>query len=89
MIKKGTLSNGFKYEVDDAVMDDMRLIDAISESMEDEPLKISKVIKMVLGEEQRERLYKMLEDENGRVPADVASEAIAEIFENMGEEGKN
>ena len=47
MIKKGTLSNGFKYEVDDAVMDDMRLIDAISESMEDEPLKISKVIKMV------------------------------------------
>jgi hypothetical protein len=44
---------------------------------------------MVLGEEQRERLYKMLEDENGRVPADVASEAIAEIFENMGDEGKN
>ena len=89
MIKKGTLSNGFKDEVDDAVMDDMRLSDAISESMEDEPLKISKVIKMVLGKEQRERLYKMLEDENGRVPADVASEAIAEIFENMGDEGKN
>ena len=44
---------------------------------------------MVLGDEQKERLYKSLENETGRVPVKVAMDALMEIFNRLGEEGKN
>ena len=89
MAKKGTLENGFVYEVDENVLDDMRLVDAIAEAEGENPLKVSKVVTMVLGDEQKERLYKSLENENGRVPVKVAMDALMEIFNRLGEEGKN
>jgi len=89
MAKKGTLENGFIYEVDENVLDDMRLVDAIAEAEGENPLKVSKVVTMVLGDEQKERLYKSLENEAGRVPVKVAMDALMEIFNRLGEEGKN
>ena len=89
MAKKGTLENGFAYEVDENVLDDMRLVDAIAEAEGENPLKVSKVMTMVLGDEQKERLYKSLENETGRVPVKVAMDALMEIFNRLGEEGKN
>lgn len=89
MAKKGTLKNGFVYEVDENVLDDMRLVDAIAEAEGENPLKVSKVVTMVLGDEQKERLYKSLENETGRVPVKVAMDALMEIFNRLGEEGKN
>lgn len=89
MAKKGTLENGFVYEVDENVLDDMRLVDAIAEAEGENPLKVSKVVTMVLGDEQKERLYKSLENETGRVPVKVAMDALMEIFNRLGEEGKN
>lgn len=89
MAKKGTLENGFVYEVDENVLDDMRLVDAIAEAEGENPLKVSKVMTMVLGDEQKERLYKSLENETGRVPVKVAMDALMEIFNRLGEEGKN
>jgi len=89
MAKRGELANGFKYEVDENVLDDMRLVDAIAEAEDENPLKVSKVMTMVLGKEQKERLYKHLENESGRVPVKTAMNALMEIFEAMGEDGKN
>lgn len=89
MAKRGELANGFKYEVDENVLDDMRLVDAIAEAEGENPLKVSKVVTMVLGDEQKERLYKSLENETGRVPVKVAMDALMEIFNRLGEEGKN
>lgn len=89
MAKKGTLENGFTYEVDENVLDDMRLVDAITEAEGENPLKVSKVMTMVLGDEQKERLYKSLENETGRVPVKVAMDALMEIFNSLGEAGKN
>lgn len=89
MAQKGTLENGFVYEVDENVLDDMRLVDAIAEAEGENPLKVSKVVTMVLGDEQKERLYKSLENETGRVPVKVAMDALMEIFNRLGEEGKN
>ena len=89
MAKKGTLENGFVYEVDENVLDDMRLVDANAEAEGENPLKVSKVVTMVLGDEQKERLYKSLENETGRVPVKVAMDALMEIFNRLGEEGKN
>jgi hypothetical protein len=89
MIKKGTLNCGFAYEVDDEVLDDMYLVEAVAEAQGEDPLKITKVITMVLGPEQKARLYKHLENEKHRVPAEVAVTTLQELFEKLGDEGKN
>ena len=87
-MKKGKLNNGFEYEVDENVLDDMELLDALAEA-EENPLKISVVSRKVLGTEQRKRLYDHLRREDGTVPVEDASQAIIDILEDMGDEGKN
>ena len=88
---KGKLSNGFKYEVDVDVFNDMELIEAIAASEGDDPLRIVEVIERILGKEQKKALYESIRDENGRVRVDAVEEAINEIMTAVSEdsEGKN
>lgn len=88
-IKKGKLENGFEYEVDVNVLDDMEMLDALAEAQEEEPLKINVVSKKLLGKEQRKRLYDHLRNEDGRVPVEAAVQAITDIMLDLGEDGKN
>ena len=87
-MKKGMTKSGFEFEIDEKCLDDMRMLEAISESM-DNPLLFPKVFTMLLGKEQKERLYKHLEDENGRVPTAAVSAELNAIFSEMGNTGKN
>lgn len=87
-IKKGVTSSGFEFEIDDAVIDDMELIDAIADSMDDNPLAFSKVCAKLLGSEQRKKLYDHVR-ENGRVPLEKISTEITDIFNSFGDNGKN
>ena len=88
---KGKLSNGFKYEVDVDVFNDMELIEAIAASEGDDPLRIVEVLERILGKEQKKALYDSIRDENGRVRVDAVEEAINEIMTSVSEdaEGKN
>lgn len=88
---KGKLSNGFKYEVDVDVFNDMELIEAIAASEGDDPLRIVEVIERILGKEQKKALYDSLRNEKGRVEVDAVEEAINEIMTAVSEdsEGKN
>ena len=88
---KGKLSNGFKYEVDVDVFNDMELIEAIAASEGDDPLRIVEVLERILGKEQKKALYDSIRDENGRVRVDAVEEAINEIMTAVSEdsEGKN
>lgn len=88
-MKKGETSSGFKFEVNENVLDNMELVDALAEAQGENPAMISKVILLVLGKEQRGRLYEHLRNEDGVVPMTKASEELTEIFELMGQEGKN
>lgn len=87
-IKKGVTSSGFEFEIDDAVINDMELIDAIADSMDDNPLAFSKVCAKLLGSEQRKKLYDHVR-ENGRVPLEKISTEITDIFNSFGDNGKN
>lgn len=89
MIRKGTLTNGFAFEVDDEVIDDMYLVEAIAEAQSEDPLKITQVISMIMGTEQKNRFYKHLENDKGRVPSSVALDALQDLFDKLGEDGKN
>lgn len=86
---KGKLKSGFEYEIDESVMDNMELVDALAEGREDDPLAISKICRLILGEENRKRLYETVRTEDGRVPLKEISSAIKELFEQFGESGKN
>lgn len=85
-MKKKTAS-GFEFEVDDNVLDDMRLIDMLAALMDDDTPEFQKVVAMpklltfILGAEQKNALYKMIADENGgRVPIEKISAALGEIL---------
>lgn len=84
----GKTKSGFEYSIDSNVMDNMELLDAVAE-IDGNPLALSKVLKMVLGDEQRKALYDHLRQEDGRVPVKAVSEEITDIFTSSGKNGKN
>ena len=85
----GKTSTGFEFEIDENVINDMRILDAVSEvANETNLLAISFLVDTILGE-NKERLYKHVAEKNGRVPIDKVNSEIAEIFKAFGGAGKN
>ena len=78
---EGKLKSGFAYQIEDHVLDNMELLDAIVE-VDQNPMNLSKVLKMLLGDEQKKALYNHLRAEHGNVPIVAVSNAVAEIFGN-------
>ena len=86
----GVLSNGFKYEVDERILNDFRLVDAIalSESNDNaEKLRgLTDYCKLIIGDANMKKLQKMLKKENGGfIPQEAIYEAASEIMEAMKE----
>lgn len=89
-MKQIVLNNGFAVEVDENVIDNMELVDALAEMKDDDdPLGISKVTKLLLGKKQRKALYDSVRTEDGRVPLNEICHAIEEIFAAFDDQGKN
>lgn len=87
-MRKGKLKCGFEYEIDESVLDNMELLDVIVE-VDENPTGISKLVRMLLSDDQRKQLYDHLRTEKGNVPVMAVSEAITEILSGAGAEGKN
>lgn len=85
----GITDSGFEFTIERTALDDMRLIDALCESENDNPLSISKVIQLMLGKNQKEKLYKHIAEENGRVPIDKLVNEVKDIFAKSGDSVKN
>ena len=80
---KGKTSSGFEFDVEDDRLDDMELVDIMAE-IDENPLLMSKLCGMLLGDEQKRRLYDHLRVEDGRVPIEAVTNAIQEIFNSPG-----
>lgn len=85
----GVTSSGFAFELDEKVINNMELVDALAECSTDNPFAISKTVKLLLGEELRQRLYDHLRTDDCRVPMEEVSKAVSEIFAAFGRNGKN
>lgn len=83
----GKTSSGFAFELDEHTMDSMELLDAIVE-VDDNLGNISKVLKMLMPEEKRKKLYDHLRTEHGNVPIMAVANEVAEIFK-YNQKGKN
>lgn len=88
-MKKITLENGLELEVNEQSMNNMELLDALEEMTEGNELAISKVVKLMLGKENRKKLYDYIRDEDGRVPLEIIDKCLTEIMMLLGEQGKN
>lgn len=84
----GITASGFKYEIDEKTFDDMEMLDMIV-SVEENPLVLGKIIEKMLGEDGKKRLYDNLREEDGRVPIGKVNDALIEIMNGSGDEGKN
>lgn len=81
---KGKTSTGFEFDIEDERLDDMELVDIMAE-IDEKPLLMPKLCKMILGEEQKKRLYDHLRSDDGRVPIEATTNAIQEIFNSPGD----
>lgn len=81
---KGKTSTGFEFDIEDERLDDMELVDIMAE-IDENPLLMPKLCKMLLGDEQKKRLYDHLRNEEGRVPIEATTNAIQEIFNSPGD----
>jgi len=84
-----TTKSGFKCKIDDSVLDDMELVDAMAAAQGEDPLQLTVVINKILGEKNKQKLYDHMRDKNGRVPVEATTNEIVEIFEALGDDGKN
>lgn len=79
-------SSGFQCEIDTEVMDDMEILDLLLE-MEDNPknslIYYNKIMKKMMDEETKNRLYAHIREENGRVPASKFATEFNEIFKAL------
>ena len=81
---------GVTLDIDKSVLDNMELVDALTEMQSDEDvMSVSKVTKLVLGEENRRKLYEKLRTDKGNVPVAEVSEAVKAVFEALGDSSKN
>lgn len=84
MTKHIVLACGFEADIDEAVLDDFELFEAIAEVEDGHILRLPFVVGKILGKEQKKALYDFFRDEKtGRVPTQQVSEAIADLLEKV------
>lgn len=75
----GQTKSGFNYHIDENILQDYELLEAIAET-EKNPIFITKVVRMLLGDDI-DRLKEHVRDENGHVSIEKMNVEITEIFE--------
>ena len=72
-------ASGFEFELDPKQLDDMELIEALAD-LDKNPTGIPRVLRLILGDDGKGRLYEHCRDESGRVPASRVAAELVEIF---------
>ena len=77
----GTTKSGFNYHIDENILQDYELLEAIAET-EKNPIFITKVVRMLLGDDT-DKLKEHVRDENGHVSIEKMNVEITEIFQDQ------
>ena len=77
---KGTLENGFEFEITDEALNDYELIEVFNDIKDGDTGTITKAARLLLGEEQIKSLKAHVKGDSARVPADKMIAAITEIL---------
>lgn len=88
-MKKIVLENGLELDVNESALNNMELLDALAEMTEENALALSKVVRLMLGKENRRILYDYIRKEDGTVPLEEIDKCVTEILNLLGDQGKN
>ena len=80
----GTTESGFKFSIDADACDDMEIVDALYEMDQGNLSASSFVVRQLLGEEQKRKLYDHVRGENGRVSGQKVMAELTDIFKKVG-----
>lgn len=79
---KGKTSSGFKFEISEGALDNYELVEALAD-IETDPLSVTKVVTLLLGKEQKEKLKEHVRNEEGTVTTTALMKEIEEIFKTQ------
>lgn len=99
-MKTGKTSTGFAYTVEEDVLNNMEVLDALVDLQHEDLGALSNLLRMILPDDQRKALYEHCRDDRNRVPADKIVFELKDILLSKGgdlteqpmkedEEGKN
>lgn len=83
-----TLECGAKLHINRANLDNIELMDELVAVDEGDPTAVSRILRLILTEEDRKALYDAVR-EDGRVPTSKIIVALKDMFDKIGEQGKN
>lgn len=81
-------ASGFAVDIDEAVLDDMELLDMLMATSGDNVRHLPAILGKLLGEEGKQRLYNHVRTDEGRVPYAAIDRELTEIFSAV-KGGKN
>lgn len=79
---KGTTKTGFHYVLSEKRLNNYELVDSLGK-LESDPLQLSRVVNLLLGQEYADKLVEHVRDDEGLVPIDKLSDEIKDIFEKQ------
>lgn len=77
----GETKSGFKFEIEEEMLDNMEILDYLSDADDGNSLAFPKLLNTLLGKDQKKRLYNHLRTEKGNVPSEKVLNELHEIFE--------
>lgn len=88
----GVTKSGFAFEVPEGIENDFRVLEAIADAdSEDASAKLRgtvELVRLLLGEDGKKRLYRKLRAECGSVPTEKVIAEVTEILQIAGERSK-
>ena len=87
---KGKIKNGFSFKANEKVLNDWRFVKLIAKTesgnMTEKFIAVTKIVEMLLGDEEEERLTEYIASKNdGFVPQDEMYHAVIDIINVMKE----
>lgn len=83
----GVTSNGFEFVVNKEVMNNAEFMEVLEDAADDTP-SYRKIGRMLLGDEQKKKMYDFFRTDDGRVPLEAVNTAFLEII-GASVDGKN
>lgn len=81
---KGKTKTGFQFKIEEEVLNDYELIEMFAE-VDENPLLVPKLVKTILGEEQKNKLIDHVRDEKGIAKADKIAMELENILMSSAE----
>ena len=87
-MKEIKLDNGLSLKVQDSVMNNMELLDDLVDLDAGNGYAISRIVSRILDKDEKKKLYDHLRVD-GVTPVDKVVDCMEEIFNKLGDTGKN